>query len=163
MELIPVGRIISVHRNRGEVRFHYYNAEKEAFYRYTSFSVKLEDCWVRLKPTAIRFHNGHFLIRFDGIERPEELFSLVKRELFVRKEDLPLLEEGEYYIYQLIGLSVIDETEEVLGQVAAVINSGATDIIVVKGTKEHLIPMVEGHILEVNLEAAYIRARGLEI
>ena len=75
----------------------------------------------------------------------------------MREEDLPRLNEGEYYDYQLIGLKVINEHDEPIGQVTEVIHTKANDVIVIEGEREMLVPMQEDFILGVDVDAASIR------
>ncbi len=160
MKYVPVGRIVSCHGIKGETRFRYYNEEKEVLYGYTSFFIHENDRWKRLETAGIHFRKGSFSIRFKGLERPEDVAFLINKELFVREEDLPELEENEYYEYQLKGLTVFNEANEALGKVAEIIHTGANDVMLVKGDREILVPMIEDCIVEINIEEASIRIKG---
>ena len=52
----------------------------------------------------------------------------------------------------MIGLNVIDVDGAPLGKVESVLHTAANDILVVKGEREYLVPMVEGFIISVNIE-----------
>ena len=156
---IPVGRIVSAHGVKGEIRFSYYNDDKGVLYGYTSFFVKKDDGWVRLQPTDINLHKGIFRIKFKGLDRIEDVSFLINRELCVKEGDLPGLNEDEYYEFQLVGLDVRKENGESLGEVSGVIHTGANDCLVVKGEREILIPMTEEHILAVELSDRIIRVK----
>ena len=159
IKYIPVGRIISAHGIDGEVKFRYYNDEKEVFYRYTSFFVKSADGWMHLQPTGISLHKNVFRIKFRGLDKLGDVSFLINRELFVEEGNLPGLDENEYYEYQLIGLDVLKENDENLGKVAAIIHTGANDCLVVRGDQEVLIAMVEDYILGIDLDKGFIRVR----
>ncbi|MCX5814036.1 MAG: ribosome maturation factor RimM [Proteobacteria bacterium] len=158
---IPVGRIVSTHSIKGEAKFRYYNEDKEVFYRYTSFFIKDGDGWGKLELTGISFRKGFFHINFKGLEKPEDLSYLINRELFVKEEDLPQLSENEYYEYQLLGLDVFSENGEELGKVAQIIRTGANDVMLVRGEKEILIPMIEDYISEINVKKVFIKLTNL--
>jgi 16S rRNA processing protein RimM len=159
MKYVPVGRIISAHGIKGEVRFRYYNDEKEVFYGYTSFLVKNDDGWMHLQPTGINLHKGVFRIKFRGLDKLGNVSFLINRELFVEEGDLPGLDEDEYYEYQLVGLDVLGENDENLGKVADIIHTGANDCLVVRGDQEILIPMIEDYILAIDLDKGFISVR----
>ncbi|HNS14214.1 MAG TPA: ribosome maturation factor RimM [Syntrophorhabdaceae bacterium] len=157
MRWIPVGRVLSVHGIRGEVKFHYYNEAKEEFLRYASLYAEKDDSIIEIKPASIRFHKNLFLIRFKGLGSPEEASFLVKKELLVREGDLPQLDRGEYYDYQLIGLRVLSSAGEEIGKVDSMLHTQANDILVVSGKQDIMVPMIEGHIIEIDLERSFIK------
>ncbi len=159
MKYVPIGRIISAHGVKGEIRFRYYNDNKEVFFGYTSFFVKSGDGWVLLQPTGINLHKGVFRIKFNGFDRIEDISFLIDRELCVREGDLPDLDEDEYYEYQLVGLDVRKENDESIGEVSGIIHTGANDCLLVRGDQEVLIPMTEEHILTIDLGDRVIRVR----
>lgn len=160
MGYIPVGRVISAHGIKGEVKFLYYNDKKEVFYGYTSFLVKkANNRWVKLKPTEINVYRGFFYLKFQGYDSLEAVSFLLNQELFVRQEQLPPLKENEFYEYQLVGLKVVGDNNNPIGSVKHIMHTGAQDLIVVDGEKELLIPMVEGFITDISLEDATIKVK----
>jgi len=69
-------------------------------------------------------------------------------------EEAAPLEEGEYYLYQIVGLATWTVEGEYLGRVREVLTTGANDVYVVRGPKgEVLLPAIEEVIREVDLEA----------
>ncbi len=161
MGYVPVGRVTSTHGIKGEVKFQYYNDEKGVFYEYTSFLVKNENnSWVTFEPTEKRFYKGFFYLKFKGFDSPEAALPLINKEFFVKEEQLPPLDDGEYYEYQLIGLKVIDQGDIVVGTVTEIMHTGAQGLLVVRGEKEILIPMVEEFITEINLDSLFIKVKG---
>jgi 16S rRNA processing protein RimM len=153
---IPVGRIISTHGTKGEVKFRYYNEAAEEFYRYASLIAIKDGQDIELRPWQVRFHKGIFLLAFENLEGLESVQFLLNQELFVRDIDLPLVDEDEYYEYQLIGLDVINEKNEPLGKAKEILHTGAHGVIVVEGTEEILIPMVSDYILSVDIPGSKI-------
>jgi 16S rRNA processing protein RimM len=160
MKYVPIGKIISTYGIKGEVKFRYYSEDKEVFYSYTSLFIQAGAGWKMLEPTGISLRKGFFHINFKGLVRPEELSSLINRELFVKEEDLPQLNENEYYEYQLLGLAVFNQDGMSLGRVAQIIRTNANDVMLIKGEKEILVPMIEDYIREINIEHAFIKIDG---
>jgi 16S rRNA processing protein RimM len=151
MGCIPVGKVVAGHGLDGAVKFKYYNEDAENFHRYSSLITNKDGRQTELKPTDVRFRKGFFYLKFEGLNSPEKASSLINQELFVREEDLPPLDNDEYYDYQLIGLRVANHDGSVIGNVSQVIHTKVNDILVVAGEEEILVPMVEGLISKIDL------------
>jgi 16S rRNA processing protein RimM len=110
---------------------------------------------------SIRGHNVEKIIRFTGIETPEEAGKFRNKNLFVKAANLPELPEGEYYHHQLIGMNVLDESGQSLGTLHSILETGANDVYLVKTPegKELLLPAVEDVILEINPDRKEMRVR----
>lgn len=106
----------------------------------------------------VRMHQGYALLKLKGVNdrnRAEEL-----RQLYVMvaiDEAIPL-EEGEFYLYQLIGLKVQTEDGETLGTLTEVLETGANDVYVVDSHQygEVLIPATEETILKTDVETGVV-------
>lgn len=157
MGFIPVGKVLSTRGLQGEVRFRYYNDAGSGLESYQVLYADREGEKFPLRLARVRGQGGQFLIRFAEITGSGEASSLVGKELFVREEDLPVLNENEYYDFQLVGLEVVNEKGERVGRVKRVMHTKASDILVVEGAQESLIPMVEGFILDVDIKASRVK------
>jgi 16S rRNA processing protein RimM len=157
MRCIPIGRILSPHGIKGEVKFKYYNEVKEDFSSYTSLFVQHDNRYVELKLSGTRIHKGLFLLLFEGLTNPGDVRFLLNREIFVKEETLPEVDDGTYYDYQLIGLSVVNHLHEEVGRVAEIFHSHGTDFLVIHGREDIFLPMVDDRITEVNIPAGYIK------
>jgi 16S rRNA processing protein RimM len=156
MGYVPVGIIIAGHGLRGVVRFRYYNDAVDGLYRYTSFVVTFEGQHIELKPEEISFRKGFFFLKFEGFDSLEKVSFLINRELCVREEDLPPLDNDEYYDYQLVGLRTVNRRGEKVGTVTQVLHTGSNDILVVSGSTEVMVPMVEGFIDAIDLRGGTV-------
>ncbi len=110
---------------------------------------------------SLRQHGKGFLVAFEGYADREQAGSLRNQLVFVKAEDVPALEEGEYYLHQLLGLRVIDDANDaVLGTVAKIIETGgANDVFLVRaedGT-ELLLPDIEPVVLDIDTEGGEMR------
>ena len=116
-----------------------------------------------LEVERVRFFKQFVIVKFAGLDKIEQVQSLVKKDLYVNREDAIPLEDGEYYIADLIGLKVFDEAGALLGELADVLQTGANDVYIVKnGDKELLIPVIEECIREVDLEKGCVRVHLME-
>jgi 16S rRNA processing protein RimM len=110
---------------------------------------------------STRQHNKDLLITFVGIETQEDANRLRNKILYIQASTLPDLPEGEYYHHQLIGLTVVDEQDKVLGELTEILETGANDVYVVKSSagEELLLPALEDVILAVDVPAGRMRVK----
>lgn len=115
---------------------------------------KADGAALRLVPVRASLHKGHVLLRLKGLEHIDEVQHLVGCEVFMPFQDLPELDEDEFYWFQLEGLKVIDRSRGELGALKEMFTTPAHDVYVVRGPYgEILIPAVEQMIVRVDLEA----------
>lgn len=110
-----------------------------------------------------RQHAQGLLVAFDGITNPEQAAQLRNQLVFVRADDRPPLEEGEYYHHQLLGLQVVTEEGAILGQLREILETGANDVYVVQSPQgaDILLPAIGDVILDIDLPAGRIFVRPL--
>jgi 16S rRNA processing protein RimM len=102
---------------------------------------------------GMRFHQQLLLLKLEGCNDRNDAEEL--RDLLVQIpiDEAAPLEEGEYYHFQLIGVEVMTESGEGLGRVTEVLETGANDVYVVRGSRgEVLIPAIESVVRELDLE-----------
>jgi 16S rRNA processing protein RimM len=108
---------------------------------------------------SIKYGNK-VIMRINGIDTKTDSDSMVPFEIFIDKKNLPELDEEEFYLFDLIGLEVVnDETSEVVGTVKDFYDSPAHTIIQVETKTRQLIDIIfnDNFIKEVNLETGCMR------
>ncbi|MCS7280826.1 MAG: ribosome maturation factor RimM [Desulfobacterota bacterium] len=150
---IPVGKVLSAHGIKGEVKFLYYNEVYEEFKRYTSLYYGSAGQKVKLTVERVKFREGRFIIKFQEISDRTSAEALKGKILEVKEEDLPPLREDEYYEYQIIGSLVKNEEGRILGEVKEIIHTGANPVLVIGKETEILIPMVEDFVRAIDTKA----------
>lgn len=108
---------------------------------------------------AGQLHGKFVIAQLDGVNTRDEALQLKGRDIRIPVEDLPLLPEGEFYHFQLIGLVVRDVRGHTYGHVDDVMQTGANDVLVVKGDSTSLIPYITDVITEVDLDTRMIQVR----
>ena len=106
-----------------------------------------------------RDQNNTVLLKFKGLNRIEDVEAFRNGDLYIpRSESIPL-QQGEYFVGDLIGIRVEDETGKTLGTLVDVINTGSTPVYAVAGDGGHeiLIPKVPEMILELKPEEGYMK------
>ena len=114
---------------------------------------------VHIGPNAFRVSSftphgyGHALLQLDGVTTRDAAQQLVGQAVTVPETAAPFLEEGEYFHFQLLGLYVLTEEHEELGQITEILETGSNDVYVVSGPGgEVLVPALADVVLEVRLD-----------
>lgn len=102
------------------------------------------------------FQSGRMVLKFVGVNSIEDGETLRNAEICVPETDAVELEEGEYFDWQLAGCRVVTVSGEEIGKVRELMRTGATEILVVEGEKEYLIPFAEAICTEVDIENGVI-------
>ncbi len=105
-----------------------------------------------------RPHKSRWLLRFEGIEDRDTAMRWTGLYAYVPIDEAHPLDEDSYYSYQLEGLEVVTDAGRELGRVSGVLETGAADVLVVRGPYggEILLPMIDQVIAEIDLEAGRI-------
>ena len=92
---------------------------------------------IELHVTGAKYFKQYVILKFDGINDINDVMKYKGMEIYVAREDAIPLEEGEYYISDLIGLRVTDEEENEIGTLKDVMQTGANDVYVVDGNESY--------------------------
>jgi len=116
---------------------------------------------VRIQPSK---HGQTVILELDGVEDRTAAEQLGKPRVFAAESDLPELEEGEYYIDELIGLGVDDGSGKIVGSVADVLELPGQDRLLIrkKSGGEALVPLVPDLIESIDFEERVIRIIPIE-
>ena len=94
-----------------------------------------------------RVGRGRLAVRVEGVESRDAAVGLRGVELWVRREDLPPAAPGEYYFADLIGLTAVNRGGDALGQVAEILELPAHPVLVLRGERERLVPLVRERLI----------------
>lgn len=103
---------------------------------------------------SVRTHAKGRLVKFEGVESPEEGAQYRNQWVYVRAADVPPLPAGQMYQHELFGFKVVDEDGNLLGELAEIIATGANDVYVVRDEsgREILLPAIPSVILDLDRE-----------
>jgi 16S rRNA processing protein RimM len=110
-----------------------------------------------LKIEDFRFQNGRLLVTLAGVDSLEKAERFRNSEVCVPESEAVNLEEDEFYDWQLVGCSVETIAGAPLGVVRELMRTGGTELLVVEGDKEFLIPFADAICPEVDIEKKVIR------
>jgi len=105
-----------------------------------------------------RQHGKGIVAHLQDCDDRDQAQVLMGYEIGIRRDQLPATAPGEYYWSDLQGLEVINLDGDALGTVDHLIETGANDVLVVKGDRERLIPFIrEQVVISVDLDKGEIR------
>ncbi|SNB46366.1 16S rRNA processing protein RimM [Geobacter sp. DSM 9736] len=154
-KLVLLGKVAATHGIKGQLRIVSYSGELDTILSLNSFILKgTAGETETFTVAAAAVHGKKVLITLKGLADINLVERLVGRELYVRREQLPELDEGEFYWCELEGLKVRTDKGELLGELTSLIPTGSNDVYVVTGgKKEYLIPAVEEIVTDIDLDA----------
>lgn len=148
-DLLRVGVITSTHGIRGEVKVFPTTDNPERF-------KKLKDCIISAKREninvtvqSVKFFKQYVIVKFKEYDNINDIEQYVKCDILVTRENAVKCEPGEYFICDLIGLSVITDEGEKLGTLTDVLETGANNVYEVTSENgmQYLIPVIDQCIL----------------
>lgn len=150
---IAVGRVGRPHGLEGWVRFLPYSGDParlqqvKVLYRETVRGMQ----GVIISGQEVR--DGKLFLKLHGLDTREDVEALVGQEMWLPEEQKIELPEDTYFVHELIGMDVVDESGSSLGRLTDVLEMSANDIYVVNdGGRERLIPAVGEFIKQVDLQ-----------
>lgn len=143
-----VGRISGLYGIRGWVRVYSYTECRQDILDYTPWYLKRDGRWSARRPIKGRLQGGTVVAALEGIDSRDSAALWMGREIAIRREQLPSLEEGRYYWADLVGLRVFTLQGSHLGRVKRLLETGANDILAVEGERERLIPFLTGAVVK---------------
>lgn len=166
VETYNVGKIVNTHGIKGEVRVLSTTDFPEERFKIGS---KLYLYQENQKPQLLivasqRQHKNFYLLSFEGYPTIESVEAFKGATLKIREDQLTELPENEYYVHEIVGLDVFDDTGRELGKVKEVLSPGANDVWVIgrANQKDLLLPYIEEVVLQVDLEAGKVIVHLLE-
>lgn len=160
MEKIKIGKIVNTVGLKGEVKVYNYSDSIDIYE--TVGSIYVEDRLTVIE--NVRAQKNMVILRLEGTADRNAAEALRGKELYITEDDLPELPEGQYYVRDLIGMSVAEEDGTLLGHVTDVLQNTAQDIFEIEreNGKKLLIPKVDQFVLDIDAEKRKITVRLIE-
>ena len=105
-----------------------------------------------------RFHKTCQIVQLENVNSIDDAERFKNQIVYINRDALEL-PEGRYYIADIEGLTVKEQNGRILGVVDEIIKTGSNDVYSLKDTfnkKPVLIPVIEGVVLETNIDGGYI-------
>lgn len=158
-DYIIVGKIGAPYGVRGWVKIQSFTDPLENILHYQPwFFAEKDQSWKEIATESRQVHGLALMAKFADVDSPEAARLLTGKTIAISREQLPTLKKDEYYWSDLQGLTVLNKEGKVLGTVTSLMETGANDVLIVKGEKEFAVPYMPGkYILSVDLEKREIR------
>lgn len=150
-DLVVMGRITVPYGVRGWVNIQPHTEYLDGLFDYPEWWIEAEGVWREFSVEEAKVHGDHLVAKLEGVLDRDQAFRLKGKLIAVRREELPEPEEGEYYWSDLVGLEVENLQNVKFGRIAELFETGANDVMVVKGERERLIPFIDQVVQEVDL------------
>ena len=157
--MLRVGVISSTHGIRGEVKVYPTTDDPERFLDLEKVIMDTGKETIPLEIEQVKFFKNMVILKFKGYDNINDIEKYKGKELYITRDQAVELEEDEYFIGDLIGLSVTTEDGTVLGRLEEVMPTGANDVYIVrrKEGKDLLLPAIKECVLDVDLEAGIMK------
>ena len=161
---VVLGHVSGLFGVKGWVKVYSYTRPAVNLFEYDTWLIgRQDDTWRPFRVLDAREQGKTLVAQLasDGAPLPDRdaAAELIDLQIAVERDQLPEPEDGEYYWFDLVGLDVVTLDGAPLGRVKAMMETGANDVLVLKGDRERLVPFVVGEIIdEVDLEAGRIVA-----
>lgn len=158
-ELIVIGKIVSVHGVRGDVKVYSFTDPIDNLLSYRRWTLRRGDEVKQVELVKGRQQGRILVATLKGLTDREVARTYADFEICIPCSELPPLAGEEYYWYQLQGLKVINELGQLLGRVDHLLETGANDVLVVRpcdgslDDRERLLPYTDHCVQKVDLEA----------
>ena len=161
-QYLEIGKIVNVHGLRGDMKVVPWCDDPEFLCEFDT--LYLGKAQKPVTVTAARLQKGNVLLHLEGVDTVEEAEKLRNQVLYMDRDEVEL-EEGVYFIQDLIGLEVLDvDTGKSYGKLTDVMQTGANDVYEVKDAdgKTVLSPAIPDVVQETDLDGGVMRIRPLE-
>lgn len=154
MQELEIGQIVNTFGIKGMVKVVPFTDDVRRFDNLKKVYIRTKREKKEYKIEEVKYHKNMVLIKFEGIENPEEAEMLKTAYLLVDRKDAVPLPENSYYIVDLLGLEVYTDENVLLGVLEDIYNTGSNDIYVVKDNlgKQVLLPAISDVIKNIDIE-----------
>ena len=155
--LIVMGKIAGAYGIKGWIKVMSFTQPPEKILRYRPWYLLASGEPQIIKLKAGKPHGKTLVAWLEGIEDRNQAELLNGYEIAIEREQLPQLDNNQYYWSDLINLKVVNQQGIDFGRVTSLVETGANDVLVVQGERERLVPWIlEQVIVQVSLEQGLI-------
>ena len=161
-QYLEIGKIVNVHGLRGVVKVQPWCDSAEDLCAFETLYLGKEHKPVTVKDATVQKYM--VLMKLEGVDTVEQAVKLCNRIRPMNRDDVEL-EEGTYFIQDLIGLAVLDaDTGKEYGKISDVLQTGANDVyeITTPEGKQLLVPVIPDVVLAVDLDTERVTIRPLK-
>ena len=154
MKNLEIGQIVNIFGIKGFVKVNPWVNDVTRFDDLKKVYIKIRKSLKELEIEEVKYHKNQVLLKFKGVENVEQAEMLRNAILEIDRKDAIPLEEGEYFIADLLESEVYTDEGKKLGILEDIFNTGSNDIYVVKNElgKSILLPRIKDVFKEIDVE-----------
>lgn len=158
-EFLQVGAVTNTHGLKGEVKVFPTTDDAKRFEKLKKVLLDTGKEQIELTITQVKFQKKLVILKFKDYDNINDVEKWKGMPLYVSREHAVKCEKDEYFIADLIGLKVIAEDGEILGEIKDVLKTGANDVYVITAAQgsDFMIPAIKECILNINLEEQRVK------
>lgn len=163
-DLLQIGALTKTHGVHGEVKVFPMTDDMARFKKLKAAVIDTGKEKIDVECEGAKFFKQFAILKFKGYDTIESIEKYCGKGLFVTRENAVKLKKDEYFICDLIDLDVINESEENIGKLTDVIQTGANDVyeITLDDGRSFLLPAIKECVLNIDMEKRMIKIHILE-
>lgn len=163
-EYFEIGQIVNTSGLKGVIKVKPFTDDITKFNNLKTIYISIKKELKEFKIEQVRFSKNMVFLKLEGIDTIEEAENYRNLYLKVKRDKDEELEEGSYYIVDIIGCKVFTDEQKELGKVDDVFSTGSNDVYVVKDGvgKQILLPAIKEVIKNIDIENKTITVHLLE-
>ena len=156
-QFIEAGRITNTHGVAGELRIEVWLDSPRYFRSFRRLYIDGQE----VKVLSSRTHKDAVIAKLEGAEDVNAAMRYKGRTVFINRDDAAL-PRGGFFLSDIIGATVVDEQGKEIGTLTEIMETPASNIYVVKGEREHLIPAVPEFIMSTDADEGILTVHLIE-
>lgn len=163
-EYFEIGQIVNTSGLKGVIKVKPFTDDITKFNNFRTIYISIKKELKEFKIEQVRFSKNMVFLKLEGIETVEEAENYRNLYLKVKRDKDEKLEEGSYYVVDILGCKVYTDEQKELGKVDDVFSTGSNDVYVVKTEdgKQILLPAIKEVIKNIDIENKAITVHLLE-
>jgi 16S rRNA processing protein RimM len=160
---VVVGKLLGPYGIKGWMKLYSHTQPMDNISNYNPLWIQREGNWQPIHVEGVQRHGKGLVAKIAGCDNRDQVPAFTGCELAIKREQLPELQQGDYYWSDLEGLTVTTLEGDCLGKISHMFETGSNDVMVVKGNtdsidrRERLIPYVwEDVVHSVDLAAGVL-------
>lgn len=149
---VVIGKFGKTFGVRGWIKIHSFATPKEDILKFVPWQIKKNNQFQDIQIESSKIHHQHIVAKLKDVDDIDAAKLYTNLNIFIDRALLPKLKKNEYYWNDLVGLKVINKENVELGTIDHLFATGANDVMVVKGSRERLIPYIKNVVMNIDLE-----------
>lgn len=153
-EYLQIGKIVNTHGVRGEVRLVPLTNDPHRFDELEWVYIEKGSAMTKYSILEVKYTKGSVILRLSGVDTMEAANSLRDSFVLVDRSNAVKLPKDSFFICDILGSTVVDEKDVVLGQLVDILQTGSNDVYIIKNEsgKELLLPALKSVVRAISLE-----------